>query len=856
MQSLSVFLESFLGDLASFDFSSAGSLPDYLSLPEIERCGDEMPVVDNRITESLLAALGYAKSEWKYNQNNADGRPDFVVSIPEYPEPACLVVEDKSTTTPKLAAHRGQLLGYMTRCRAPRGLLVNGFAIVAYDHADLLANTPTFEIPLGLAVETWLGRSLLSAGARGFEALDNAGLLPALSALWRRYGREGFAALQTLIDDLTLQPDGTPHKLDGGTWKPTFSRIPLHPVGQHPQVLTEAIKGLIAEFEDDAAAQLAAYEQAYDEFAALAAGLPGEAPFVDQERQLITTLRMLMPSGIQAEERRLLEEQVRLFLDGRLLPRALKDIAARLYETHGARPRNGHDPIGALVAEIRVLAIKRLRHSEKMRAEYGDATRVMDYFQTWRSKTGSLVFQSSDPQRLRREFVAQTAYLVIVRMLLVRIMEDKGLMPRAFTDGGLALWFRQVEPQYLALDPGHGSGTHYLLSLAYASAQHVYAHFYQEKTVLDWYRPDRTAVVRVLHILAGFDLQDIDRDIIGTVYNQYVEERHKHESGMYFTPPPVVEFMLDRAGYVGGDILGKKLVDLSCGSGTFLVAAARRLVAAHRDYWQRQGKPDIPPDQAENVLRDVQEALHGIDLNPFACALAEINLLIQVLDLVGAVVLQIATPIQLERFHVYNADSLSFAPVTTACMAEGLLLPPDELPVEDQIKTAQGRWASGFDFVVGNPPYVRADENDEWLREYRAQVKREHPLAPVRDTLTLKWDLFVPFVAQSAAVLKEGGTLCLITSSAIEKVPYADALRQYLVATTKLQEIHFFPGVRLFVDAIVENTIVAPKRAPRRPRMASPATGMTDCRQRETASTAKRSRCPTEMMCSGRHCRL
>lgn len=448
-----------------------------------------------------------------------------------------------------------------------------------------------------------------------------------------------------------------------------------------------------------------------------------------------------------------------------------------------------------------------IKPDESRRVEHEKAARVMDCFESWRGKTASLVFQSSDSDRLRREFVAQTAYLVVVRILLVRIMEDKHLLPRVLTDGGLALWFRLAEPQYLALDPGRGTGTDYLLDLAYASAQRIYAHFYQEKSVFDWYRPDRSAVVRVLHRLAGFDLQDIDRDIIGTVYNQYVEERHKHESGLYFTPPPVVEFMLDRAGYVGGGILGKKLVDLSCGSGTFLVAAARRLVAAHRDYWRRQGQADIPPEQAEYVLRDVLEALHGIDLNPFACALTEINLLIQVLDLVGAVVLQTHTPIRLERFHVYNDDSLSFAPITTACLAEGLLLPPDELPVEDQIKTAKGGWANGFDFVVGNPPYVRADENDEWLREYRARVKREHPLAPVRDTMTLKWDLFVPFVAQSAAILKEGGTLCLITSSAIEKVPYADALRQQLLATTRLREIHFFPNVRLFPDAVVENTI-------------------------------------------------
>lgn len=224
--------------------------------------------------------------------------------------------------------------------------------------------------------------------------------------------------------------DETPRQTDDGTRRSRGDQTLPLPANEHPQALIETIENLIAEFEDDAATQLAASEKAYSEFAAL-----GTNP--------------------------------------------------------GSRQR-----------------------------QYQTAARVMDCFQSWRGKTASLVFQSSDPDRLRREFVAQTAYLVVVRMLLVRIMEDKNLLPRVLTDGGLALWFRLAEPQYLALDPGHGTGTDYLLDLAYASAQRIYAHFYQEKSIFDWYRPDRSAVVRVLHRLAGFDLRDIDRDIIGTVYNQ------------------------------------------------------------------------------------------------------------------------------------------------------------------------------------------------------------------------------------------------------------------------------------------------------------------------------------------------
>jgi len=288
-----------------------------------------------------------------------------------------------------------------------------------------------------------------------------------------------------LIGDHLRQSDEMPRPIDDNPRKSLGDQTSPLSANQHPQALIETIKDLIAELENDAATQLAAFEKAHREFAA---------------------------SGT--------------------------------------------------------------KESDQQR-EFQTAAQVMDRFESWCGKTASLVFQSSDPDRLRREFVAQTAYLVVVRMLLVRIMEDKNLLPRVLTDGGLALWFRLAEPHYLALDPGRSTGTDYLLDLAYASAQRIYAHFYQKKSVFDWYRPDRIAVVRVLHRLAGFDLRDIDRDIIGTVYNQYVEERHKHESGMYFTPPPVVEFMLDRAGYVGGAILGKKLVDLSCGSGTFLVGGTR-----------------------------------------------------------------------------------------------------------------------------------------------------------------------------------------------------------------------------------------------------------------------------------------
>ena len=65
------------------------------------------------------------------------------------------------------------------------------------------------------------------------------------------------------------------------------------------------------------------------------------------------------------------------------------------------------------------------------------------------------------------------------------------------------------------------------------------------------------------------------------------------------------------------------------------MSAAKRLVEAHRTYWKAQGYSDIPPDRVHDVLENVRNGLYGIDLNPFACSLAETNLLIQVIDLIA-----------------------------------------------------------------------------------------------------------------------------------------------------------------------------------------------------------------------------
>ena len=343
----------------------------------------------------------------------------------------------------------------MTQHGAPRGMLINGHAILVYDQLEGGLQTPAIELSLADSVLAWRGEHLFAPKETGLAALDSCGLTSILAALWRRFRRDSFAGLQTLIDDLTLQSakgNDAPHRTDGKTWIQSLCRIEITKIdGDNADQLTEAIKGLIAEFEDDADAQLAAIEADFKDYQAAAEKIPSESSTLQQqEDNLVSDALQLMP-GADTETREYDEGLLRKIMRGEVLAAELSVIERRLYGLYPIKTGKGtdKDPIHLLFSRIRAFTDKRYRYMSKVQATHKDSIRVVHYIETWKEKTASLVFQTSDAAMLRQEFLAQTAYLIIIRILLVRIMEDKKLVNRMFTNGGLALWFRQVESHYL-----------------------------------------------------------------------------------------------------------------------------------------------------------------------------------------------------------------------------------------------------------------------------------------------------------------------------------------------------------------------------------------------------------------------
>ncbi|MCC6747216.1 MAG: N-6 DNA methylase [Deltaproteobacteria bacterium] len=114
-------------------------------------------------------------------------------------------------------------------------------------------------------------------------------------------------------------------------------------------------------------------------------------------------------------------------------------------------------------------------------------------------------------------------------------------------------------------------------------------------------------------------------------------------TGSYYTPDSLVQVLLDSAlEPVIADTLAKRperpidallglsIVDPACGSGHFLLAAARRL-ATHLARLQAGGTPS--PAEYRHALRQVvSRCLYGVDLNPMAVELCKVSLWMEAVE--------------------------------------------------------------------------------------------------------------------------------------------------------------------------------------------------------------------------------
>lgn len=192
---------------------------------------------------------------------------------------------------------------------------------------------------------------------------------------------------------------------------------------------------------------------------------------------------------------------------------------------------------------------------------------------------------------------------------------------------------------------------------------------------------------------------------LGDLYQDLSEATRKRYA-LLQTPEFVEEFILDRTLTPALREFGYRevrLIDPTCGSGHFLLGAFHRLLAE----WQRHEPARNPVDVAQKAL----DAVAGVDLNPFAVAIARFRLLVAALQASGVQRLANAHNFQIAvaigdsllhgtRFGLTHSQDLFDAAQTHAETGLAHAYASEDLA---QVQRILGRQ---YHAVVGNPPYI------------------------------------------------------------------------------------------------------------------------------------------------------
>lgn len=280
-----------------------------------------------------------------------------------------------------------------------------------------------------------------------------------------------------------------------------------------------------------------------------------------------------------------------------------------------------------------------------------------------------------------------------------------------------------------------------------------------------WQRvdPDSGALVH------DFTDPELNTRFLGDLYQDLSESARKRYA-LLQTPEFVEEFILERTLEPAIQTFGieaVRIIDPTSGSGHFLLGSFHRLLS----HWEKTA-PGL--DIRERVMRALG-AVYGVDLNPFAVAIARFRLLVAALKSTGINTLKEAPG---WRFNITAGDSLLHG----SRFGELDLGGDDLEPRFGHVYAAEDRaeidriLGQQYHAVVGNPPYITVKDsalNDLYRQRYRC--------------CHMKYSLGVPFTERFfqlslSAANQPAGYVGLITTNSFMKREFGKKLiEEYLL---------------------------------------------------------------------------
>ncbi len=217
--------------------------------------------------------------------------------------------------------------------------------------------------------------------------------------------------------------------------------------------------------------------------------------------------------------------------------------------------------------------------------------------------------------------------------------------------------------------------------------------------------------------------------------------------GRVYTPQYLVDQILDCAGYSGYNrVIGKHIIDNSCGDGAFLIEIVKRYC-------------ELFDGTIEVLKKHLQTYIHGIEIDVVEHdkCIANLNKIASQYGITDV------------NWDILCADTLSVS-----------------------------KYNAQMDYVVGNPPYVRVHNLDASYKSVKSYLFANGGMT----------DLYLVFFEIGFNMLKPDGHLCYITPSSWLNSLAADNLRRHIMKCQNLVALIDLGHFQAF-DKITTYTLIS-----------------------------------------------
>lgn len=465
----------------------------------------------------------------------------------------------------------------------------------------------------------------------------------------------------------------------------------------------------------------------------------------------------------------------------------------------------------------------------------------LEQLNAWREELAvDLAARNADLDRWQ---LTEATQRILDRLIFLRVCEDRSVEPQV-----VLRRYARVTDAY------HELGTEFRRLDAVYNGALFAEHFSERLEVSDPVL--QRLIARLYFPFSPYRFDVIGPALLGAAYERFLgkeidldarrrvtledKPEVRHAGGVYYTPAWIVAEIVeqtvgplleDRTPRTADEL---RIVDPSCGSGSFLLGVLDYLIRWHQDYYTANPDTDrerhyLAADGTRRLTSDakadiVKRNIYGVDIDPAAVEVAQMSLYLKILETETNATLH-------ERPRLFHGAFLP--PLNDNLRCGNSLLAPSQVPQElrfdvdlrrrinafDWNDEQRGYGAvfeqrGGFDAVVGNPPYTRA----QVMRRHRREESARYEL--VYASAGGSWDIATLFIEKGLQLLRpargrdRGGRLGYIVTRTFAETDAAKPLREILSAGRHVRAITDFGAGMVFGSASAYTVLLSATKQP------------------------------------------